>query len=99
MNSKEKLSSNLEITKRNGMESKATNLSNGFSITKNAIEANANKVYESNFEIPSLIRERTFTTMLFPAVFDSIGNNLIKIGIGIASIISAIGYLIEKIKH
>ena len=99
MNSKEKLSSNLEITRRNGTDSRAINLNSGLSTTKNAMEAHANKVYESSFEITSLIRERTFTTMVFPAVFDSIGNNLIKIGIGIASIISAIGYLIEKIKH
>jgi len=67
MNSKEKPSSSLEITKRNGTERKATNRNNGFSTTKNTIEAKNNRVYESSFEIPSFIKERTFTTMLFPA--------------------------------
>jgi hypothetical protein len=99
VNSNEKLLSNLEMTRSSGTESSPRNLRDGLTIRKKRTEARKNRIYESSFEIPSFIRERTFTSMLLPAIVDSIGNHFIKVGIGIAIIISAFGYLIEKIKH
>ena len=99
VNSKEKSLSSLERISRNGTETAEINFKDGLSTMKKAAEVSSSRGYESSFEIKSFMTERVYTTMLFPDLSDSIGNNLVKIGIGLRALVSAFGYLIEKLKH
>jgi len=89
----------LEIMYNKSKEITPNNLNNGFTKKKNREEANKSKIYKSKFKINSLMEDSLFTNMTTPAIFDAIGNNFIKIGVALSAIITAIGYVIEKIKH
>ena len=98
MNSKEKELSTLWRMYSSGKDSNPRSLNNGFSTKKKTSEAKKKLIYKSSFEIKNLFMDKVYTNMLIPAMFDAIGNNIIKIAAAIALIISSIGYLIEKIK-
>lgn len=98
MNSKEKELSTLWIMYNNGKDSSPTNLNKGFNSKKKTREARKKPIYKSSFEIKDLFIDKVYTNMLIPAIFDAIGNNIIKIAAAIGLIIATIGYLIEKIK-
>ncbi len=88
--------SNLEIMYNKSIENRPKSLKAGLTNKKNKRQAG---IYRNSFTIKNFIEEKTFTNLTLPAVIDAIGNNFIKIGVGISAVISAIGYTIEKLKN
>ena len=98
MSLKEKDLSTLEIMYSKGTDIKDNSFNAGLTKRKNTKQEKTKPIYKTNFEINSFIKERVYTNMTLPAILDVIGNSFVKIGIGIASIIASIGYLIEKLR-
>lgn len=97
-NLNEKDLSSLERMYAKSNDDNPTNLNRGLNTTKNTKETTNNIVYENRFLIHKLMSDITYTNMLIPAICDSIGNNIVKIGTAIAVVIASIGYLIDKLK-
>lgn len=98
VNSKQKELSILERMYSTGADNNPSNLSKGLNTTKNKKADTRKAIYKNTFEVRDFIKEKTFTNMLLPAIFDAIGNNIIKIGIAVSTILLSIGYLIQKIR-
>jgi len=81
VNSKEKELSTLWRMYSSGKDTSPNNLNNGLTNKKKTNKAKKKVIYKSSFEIKDLFIEKVYTNMLLPAMFDAIGNNIIKIGV------------------